>query len=33
MPADGQLFVGINDDELRDNTGNFVVTVQRERRR
>jgi hypothetical protein len=33
MPADGQLFVGVNDDELRDNTGNFFVTVQRERRR
>jgi hypothetical protein len=33
MPADGQLFVGINDDELRDNTGDFFVSVQRQRRR
>jgi hypothetical protein len=33
MPADGQLFVGINDDELRDNTGDFFVTVTRQRRR
>ncbi len=33
MPADGQLFVGINDDELRDNTGDFYVTVQPQRRR
>ena len=33
MPADGQLFVGINDDELRDNTGDFYVTVLPQRRR
>ena len=33
MPADGQLFVGINDDELRDNTGDFFVTAQPQRRR
>jgi len=32
MPGDGQLFVGINDDELRDNTGDFFVNVQRVRR-
>ena len=33
MPADGQLFVGINDDELGDNTGDFFVTVTPQRRR
>ena len=32
MPADGQLFVGIIDDELGDNTGNFFVTATRTRR-
>jgi len=33
MPADGQLFVGINDDEMGDNTGDFFVTATPQRRR
>jgi len=34
MPADGQLFLAVNDDEVGDNAGAFVVTlrVQRGRR-
>jgi hypothetical protein len=28
MPADGQLYLGINDDEVSDNRGEFVVTTQ-----
>jgi hypothetical protein len=34
MPADGQLFLAVNDDEVGDNLGAFVVTlrVQRGRR-
>jgi len=27
MPADGRLFLGVNDDHLPDNSGNFVVKV------
>jgi hypothetical protein len=27
MPATGTLFLGINDDEVRDNSGNYVVKV------
>lgn len=27
MPANGQLFLGVNDDHLPDNSGNFVVKV------
>jgi len=29
MPANGQLFLGINDDVLTDNTGDFYVTIGR----
>jgi hypothetical protein len=29
MPAAGQLFLGINDGRLADNTGSFRVTIQR----
>jgi hypothetical protein len=29
MPANGQLFLGINDDILNDNTGDFFVTISR----
>ena len=29
MPASGQLFLGINDDEMGDNRGEFRVQVQR----
>lgn len=34
LPADGQLFLAVNDDERGDNQGAFVVTlrVQRGRR-
>lgn len=32
MPADGQLFLGINDDEVSDNRGEFVVQISRNRR-
>lgn len=27
MPADGRLFLGVNDDHLPDNSGNYVVKV------
>ena len=27
MPADGRLFLGVNDDHMPDNSGNFVVKV------
>jgi hypothetical protein len=27
MPADGTLFLGVNDDHVPDNSGNFVVKV------
>lgn len=33
MPAAGQLFLGINDDELSDNQGEFRVQVTRSNRR
>jgi hypothetical protein len=33
MPADGVLYLGINDDELADNRGAFVVNVHRTGRR
>jgi hypothetical protein len=29
MPGNGQLFLGINDDVLADNTGDFYVTISR----
>lgn len=29
MPANGQLFLGINDDVVTDNTGDFFVTITR----
>ena len=29
MPANGELFLGINDDALQDNTGDFFVTIGR----
>jgi hypothetical protein len=29
MPANGQLFLGINDDGFADNAGSFQVTIQR----
>jgi len=29
MPANGQLYLGINDDILTDNTGDFYVTISR----
>lgn len=29
MPAGGQLFLGINDDVLTDNSGDFFVTISR----
>lgn len=32
MPADGQLYLGINDDEVSDNRGEFIVQVSRNRR-
>jgi hypothetical protein len=32
MPADGQLYLGINDDEVSDNTGEFVVKMTLQRR-
>jgi hypothetical protein len=28
MPASGELLLGINDDELRDNKGEFLVTIR-----
>jgi hypothetical protein len=33
MPADGQLFLGINDDHVADNQGGYRVTVTRAGRR
>jgi hypothetical protein len=33
MPADGQLFLGINDDEVSDNRGEFQVTLRNSTRR
>ena len=27
MPANGRLFLGVNDDDVRDNSGNFVVQM------
>jgi hypothetical protein len=33
MPADGQLYLGINDDEVSDNRGEFIVRVTPSRRR
>jgi hypothetical protein len=27
MPADGRLFLGVNDDHVPDNSGNYVVRV------
>jgi hypothetical protein len=32
MPADGQLYLGINDDEVSDNRGEFIVQLNRQRR-
>ena len=32
MPADGQLFLGVNDDEVSDNRGEFIVRVMPARR-
>jgi hypothetical protein len=31
MPADGQLYLGINDDEVADNRGEYTVTMQHTR--
>jgi hypothetical protein len=33
MPASGQLFLGINDDDVNDNQGGFRVNIQRSGRR
>ena len=33
MPADGQLFLGINDDHVGDNQGGYRVVIQRTTRR
>ena len=33
MPADGTLFLGVNDDEFNDNRGEFVVSISQARRR
>jgi len=33
MPASGQLYLGINDDQVADNHGAFIVKVQRTGRR
>ena len=33
MPANGQLFLGINDDHVGDNSGGFRVQIQRASRR
>jgi hypothetical protein len=27
MPADGRLFLGVNDDHVADNSGNYVVKI------
>jgi hypothetical protein len=32
MPVDGQLYLGVNDDEVSDNRGEFIVQVSRARR-
>ena len=32
MPADGRLYLGINDDEVSDNRGEFVVQMRLQRR-
>ena len=32
MPADGQLYLGINDDEVSDNRGEFIVRLTHQRR-
>jgi hypothetical protein len=32
MPANGQLFLGINDDDVNDNQGGFRVVINRTRR-
>jgi hypothetical protein len=32
MPADGQLYLGINDDEVSDNKGEFIVKLNLQRR-
>jgi hypothetical protein len=32
MPADGQLYLGVNDDEVSDNRGEFIVQLMRNRR-
>lgn len=32
MPADGQLYLGINDDAVGDNRGEFIVQINRQRR-
>ena len=29
MPADGRLYLGVNDDDYRDNTGTFDVQIYR----
>jgi len=31
MPADGTLFLGVNDDHVPDNSGNFVVKIWKAR--
>ena len=33
MPANGQLFLGINDDHTGDNSGGYRVTITRASRR
>ena len=33
MPADGQLYLGINDDEVSDNRGEFIVSLSANTRR
>jgi len=30
MPANGKLMLGVNDNELKDNTGSFTVTVSKQ---
>jgi hypothetical protein len=27
MPASGRLYFGVNDDDVRDNTGSFVIEM------
>ena len=27
MPANGRLYLGVNDDHVADNSGNFVVKI------